>query len=61
MDFAGKVALVSGGGNGIDRATSVALARQCAKIWCAAWVRFGPGADIVVLTGRGSPLQSSCA
>ena len=46
MDFTGKVALVTGGGNGIGRATSVAFARQGAKVMVVD--RDGAGAQTTV-------------
>src|SRR5215475_4070310 len=46
MDFTGKVALVTGGGNGIGRATSVAFARQGAKVMVVD--RDGAGAQATV-------------
>jgi NAD(P)-dependent dehydrogenase (short-subunit alcohol dehydrogenase family) len=46
MDFTGKVALVAGGGNGIGRATSVAFARQGAKVMVVD--RDGAGAQATV-------------
>jgi NAD(P)-dependent dehydrogenase (short-subunit alcohol dehydrogenase family) len=46
MDFKSKVALVTGGGNGIGRATSVAFARQGAKV--VAVDRDGAGAQATV-------------
>src|SRR5579859_5937626 len=46
MDFTGKVALVTGGGNGIGRATSVAFARQGAKVMVVD--RDGDGAQATV-------------
>jgi NAD(P)-dependent dehydrogenase (short-subunit alcohol dehydrogenase family) len=46
MDFTGKVALVTGGGNGIGRATSVAFAQQGAKVMVVD--RDGAGAQATV-------------
>ena len=46
MDFTGKVALVTGGGNGIGRATCVAFARQGAKVMVVD--RDGAGAEATV-------------
>jgi len=46
MDFTGEVALVTGGGNGIGRATSVAFARQGAKV--VVGDRDGAGAQATV-------------
>ena len=46
MDFTGKVALVTGGGNGIGRATSVAFARRGAKVMVVD--RDGAGAQATV-------------
>jgi NAD(P)-dependent dehydrogenase (short-subunit alcohol dehydrogenase family) len=46
MDFTGKVALVTGGGNGIGRATCVAFARQGAKVMVVD--RDGAGAQATV-------------
>ena len=54
MDFSGKVALVTGGGNGIGRATSVAFARQGAKVIVVD--RDGDGAKATV--GMIKPVQT---
>jgi NAD(P)-dependent dehydrogenase (short-subunit alcohol dehydrogenase family) len=43
MDFTGKIALVTGGGNGIGRAAAVAFARHGAKVVVVD--RDGPGAE----------------
>jgi NAD(P)-dependent dehydrogenase (short-subunit alcohol dehydrogenase family) len=52
----GKIALVTGGGSGIGRATAIALAREGAKVMIADYVPEGGDRTVKLIKEKGGEL-----
>lgn len=57
-DFAGKVALVTGGGSGIGRETAIVLARRGARVMVADWNEEGAAEAAAAITATGGEAAS---